>query len=513
MMASYMEKGFGNVQSPGVNVREVSLPAIGAYRHNRHAGYLLVAVIILGAVLRVRQYLALDGLWSDEAMLAVNLRDKSWTEVLFGKLDAFTSTQAAAPGFLAGIKAVIELGGVSEYWLRLLPLLASVAALILFAILARRLHGSWWSVPAVALVALTRTAIQEAANLKQYSLDMAVATILLLVLLRNAGGTPRWWLAVSATAAVAVWFSHPVVIVYCGAAAGLCVYGLAGRRCWSAIPSLAAASLPVLLSFPSMYFVSVRGQRDEFLADFWVDGFAPWGGGPMAVLAWCLESAREIFSLVGMNVGLVLFLWGLMVVPALVVRYRWASAVLLGVILMAIGFGAAHLYPVNNGRLGAYLIPVLAVGLVMGTKATVEMLARLPRLRQAMMLLAAAVFGLVVITVASRAVNQFLEPRDRGDSRALVAHLRRHLQPGHPVYVLRVGNDASLRWYWPELAKSQQFQPMPPSISPDATEFWIVTRTSSLDGLSWPGLDLPSAQIDKSISFVGEHDVALFISR
>jgi len=79
--------------------------------------------------------------------LVQNVRERGLIELLFQALDR---GQVAPVGYLLLTKITVLLFGESEFAFRLVPFLASVVALALFWLLARRLLG-----PAGALVATT----------------------------------------------------------------------------------------------------------------------------------------------------------------------------------------------------------------------------------------------------------------------------------------------------------------------------------------------------------------------
>ena len=66
--------------------------------------------VAVGAILRIRQYLAGRSLWIDEAMLALNILNRSY-EGLFKKLDYY---QGAPIGFLLIQKAVTNFIGEGD---------------------------------------------------------------------------------------------------------------------------------------------------------------------------------------------------------------------------------------------------------------------------------------------------------------------------------------------------------------------------------------------------------------
>src|SRR5215207_11463259 len=79
-----------------------------------------VILIVLGGLLRLRQYLTGRSLWSDEAMLALNIVNRN-VSGLFKPLDY---DQGAPIGFLLVEKISHLLFGRNEYSLRLFPLIA-----------------------------------------------------------------------------------------------------------------------------------------------------------------------------------------------------------------------------------------------------------------------------------------------------------------------------------------------------------------------------------------------------
>src|SRR3990172_8968599 len=75
-------------------------------------------IVLLGIILRLRQYLVDRSFWADEASLAVNIADRNYSELL-GLLDY---QQAAPVGFLYVEKTLITVFGNHDYVLRLFPL-------------------------------------------------------------------------------------------------------------------------------------------------------------------------------------------------------------------------------------------------------------------------------------------------------------------------------------------------------------------------------------------------------
>src|SRR5690606_26457531 len=135
--------------------------------------------------------------------------------------------QSAPPVFLLIQRAIFVQFGDSEFVLRLIPLLAGLLGLVLFARLALRVLPAWPAIAAVGVLAFSTQAIWHSAEAKQYSTDLLVATGLMLAAFPRrrgeAGENPfdgetaenpnRQFAAVSLLAMVLMWFSHPAVFV------------------------------------------------------------------------------------------------------------------------------------------------------------------------------------------------------------------------------------------------------------------------------------------------------------
>ena len=85
-------------------------------------------IILLGAVLRISPYLSNRSFWNDEAMISLNIINRSFQQ-LFNALDY---NQGAPIGFLIVEKLLIKVFGESEYVFRLFPLICGILSLIIF---------------------------------------------------------------------------------------------------------------------------------------------------------------------------------------------------------------------------------------------------------------------------------------------------------------------------------------------------------------------------------------------
>jgi hypothetical protein len=238
----------------------------------------VVALVALGVILRLAALLSDRCLWIDEAMLALNLVDRTPRELL----EPLDWNQGAPVGFLLAAKAGLLMFGTDEWAFRVVPFAAPLAGLLGFAWVARRLLPAPAAVMAVTLAAISPYLINYAAECKQYATDAALAVAMLAAsvgLLQRqplpnpsprgggtsaAGPSPppyfsgkgdgglgrsdaRRWTPLAVAGAVAVWFSHPVAFVLGGIGTALFIEAVAAmdrRRagactaviaCWLAI--------------------------------------------------------------------------------------------------------------------------------------------------------------------------------------------------------------------------------------------------------------------------------------
>ena len=99
-------------------------------------GWLIVG---FGAALRAVEYFSNPALYVDEGAIALNIINRTFG----GFFQTLDFNQAAPPGFLVLEKLAVLALGDSEYALRLIPFLFSIAALLLFRAAARRVLAAW----------------------------------------------------------------------------------------------------------------------------------------------------------------------------------------------------------------------------------------------------------------------------------------------------------------------------------------------------------------------------------
>src|SRR5687767_582047 len=97
-------------------------------RQEKAISWLLLAIVIIGAGLRLAQYLAAPALFFDEIAVARNILERSFWDLLTMPM---AYNQSAPKGFLLAEKLATHVLGPSDYALRLFPLICSLGALFI----------------------------------------------------------------------------------------------------------------------------------------------------------------------------------------------------------------------------------------------------------------------------------------------------------------------------------------------------------------------------------------------
>lgn len=214
--------------------------------------------------------------------------------------------QAAPLGFLPAVKVSSLVMGVSDWSLRLVPLLSGFATLWdawRVSILAWRHAIARFLF--VGLVVFSPILIYYASEFKQYSSDVLFTLLevwacmtfrpdeLLAGLLRLA------WIGV-----LGVWFAHPSVFMLAAVGLILGVECLAGRR-WRAFTGLMVVGCFWLLSFGLHYLMSVKAMAaNPALVSFWTDAYAPKPPFRASDLRWFWENGLGLVYLAFRHVGI-----------------------------------------------------------------------------------------------------------------------------------------------------------------------------------------------------------------
>jgi len=397
---------------------------------------LAYTAVALGCLLRVLRWIDNPALWLDEALLAINLTEKSFSD-LFGSLQFL---QSAPPGFLVVEKAAETLLGDAEWSLRLFSLLASLASVFLFAYVARRVLAPPAAVLAVGLFAVSEPLVEHAAEVKPYSVDVTVAVLLTALYLwvdkaphERAG---RRLGVLAGAGLLALWVSFPAVFTLAGVLVALGVRALQTRS-RSAIVRTAIFGVASLATFGAVYAVASSTVSQITARIF--------GTGNEALAVSRLHTVRDAWSIFVNPGGFANGTNGLAVLLAclgMVAFFRRDRLHLLALFTVPLVLAAladfVDRYPLG-GRWSLFLVPCMLVLVTRGGQALVEW-SRRPIL---------VATGLVVFVLASPlalGVYHVTELPAREDIKPLLHRVVAEWEDGDALYV-HENSQYALRYY------------------------------------------------------------------
>lgn len=402
----------------------------------------------LGGLLRLRWWLLDRSLWLDEALLATNVVERSYG----GLLDPLGGQQGAPVGYLWLLRAIVDVAGPGERWLRLPALVGGLAVLVLTPAVLRRLWSARVAAVATVSVAAAPGLVRYSAEVKQYSTDVAVVLVLVLLYLRTRGEPDRTGLAAFGLAgALALWCAHPAPLVLAGLGLLLLVdalrpgdrdvgAGVVGVDLSRLVP-VALVGLAWAVSAAVLYVVSLRDlTENEFLTSYWAQGFPARGFEPTGLGAWWWDNTVD---LLGEHAGL----W-LPVLASAALLYavvRQASAGRASAVAVSLAWlpaltvvAALDLYP-YRGRLALFTLPLL-LGLVVSVVDRDTVADRVAA--------AAVLVGLAGAVVS--AVDDVGDPLRFPDARPVLEFVAERARPADLVFVHGL-TDAPARFYGPDL--------------------------------------------------------------
>ena len=389
-----------------------------------------------GVVLRLLQYVLNRSLWLDEAYVTLNITHRSFA----GLLRPLEFHQGAPIGFLLLEKWAVDLLGAGEYSLRLLPLLASFASLLLFYKLVKSVLSPLAGIIALSLFAICPSLVYYSSEVKQYSSDVAVALLIYFLAIR--GTQAEWRLGQSAllglVGAIAVWMSHPSAFVL-AAVGSVFIPIFIAKKDWGKLTRLSLALLMWAASFGICYLVSFRFlARDTELLAYWRDNFMPLPPRSVSDLKWFVDSLFGFFThSVGMQFAAVTVFAFLVGSAALYIRNRERLALLLVPWLLTLLASGLHAYPFQ-GRLTLFLVPsallLVATGVEEVRRATAH---HFP-------LIAWILIVLLFLDPTVYTLHHFAKPHVEVDHpgvmppeeiKPVIAYIRVHRRPGDLIYL------------------------------------------------------------------------------
>ena len=215
-------------------------------------------IVIVGVVLRVAVYMQCRCLFIDEANVARNIYERSFS----GLTLPLSYEQYAPPLFLWIIKSCTLILGYGEYAYRFFPLLCGIAALALMWRTLKKYAGVYGVCYALTIIAFGTIYIRYSCELKQYGCDMVVGLALIMLALRSDIFRMKKWQFVmlwGLTGSVSIWLCMPSVFMLAGVGVYYLYLVVRARGYWQ-IPVLSIIGLFWLGQFWLYYLAVLKPQ-------------------------------------------------------------------------------------------------------------------------------------------------------------------------------------------------------------------------------------------------------------
>jgi hypothetical protein len=406
-----------------------------------------VAISLIGATFRLFQYVANRSFYIDEAMLALNIINRSLSEFA----QPLDNNQGAPLGFLLVQKLLTVLLGNADYVPRFFPLICGLVSIWAMYALAKNIFVERAAIiAAVALFAFSDRLIFYASDAKQYSSDVLICLLLLYIIVRTLDRKPsnQDFLLLAASGTTALGFSHPALFILAGGGCTLGTHFISNRD-WRSTIKLGCVATVWYVSFLGLYFISLRHlSTNTVLSEFWSDGrwhaFMPLP--PWRDWGWFIEASRSVSNLIGLPHKLTVALLAVGAISICVRRWQYGLMLLLPILLTLVA-SALHKYPIYE-RLILFLVPIIFMIIAESIGRTQSVLDSLKRFPRMGFPVALGILAWVAVSPAYSAARYLRHPRVTEEIKPLLSYLSHQGRPNDVLYVYG-GAEPAFQCYLP----------------------------------------------------------------
>jgi len=428
-----------------------SLPRVSKFRFF-HSQTFNWCILCFGALLRIAQFIYNRSLTEGEAALALNIINKSYADLL----QPLDFAQAAPVGFLISQRFMISILGNTEMTLRMIPLIAALASLILFLDVAKRILKPTALTIGLILFAVGDHLIYFASEVKQYSTDVfwALCIILLALWLLKHKNSLVPVIIYSLVSAFSLWFSHPVLFVI-STCSLVIVIVLIKQRSWPVLARFLIIMIVPCASFALHYMlVLAAAARNQELIAFWQPAFMPLPPASFKDLTWYPYVFLRTFkfpigfSVYTLGLAVISFIFGFLTM--LRTRKRLLAMVLFPVLITLIVSGM-YKYPFE-GRLILFLTPLFIIIIAEGLDFLREGVARYH--------FPSSIFVVLVLLLypVGHSWYRLIVPRAPEELRPIMQYVSAHKRSSDEIYLYYASAHA-YRYYAPRFGFDPDIQP------------------------------------------------------
>jgi len=445
---------------------------------------LTIAIISAGILISFIQFIFNRSLWLDEALLALNILNRNHLSLL-GHLGG---GQVAPIFFLQIEKTITEIGGNSEYALRLFPLVSFLLSIFFFyKILHFFSQNPLTIIFALSMFIFNTTIIYYASEVKQYMTDVLVLLTTYYIILKNYDNLNYKYLILASWGALAIFLSNvaPVILTTAG------IYLI-----YSSIKSTKLEA-HILLQIFEIWFVTFavyyvlfihNHPSQDYMLAFWEknNAFLPMNPLHKEFYVFIYKKASLLtYILFNKNIpGTIVYSLIILYGVILTIKKSKIYIIILSILplLIHLTLSGFRLYPFDI-RLILYLFPTLIIIAVQGIEKLIEIGA--PKIGSRKV----ALFVLVLpITMVVLLLRNF--PIQKDEIKSSLTVLKTHKKQNEKLFINYYGH-ASFQYY-------QKIKFYPDTASPVILGSWNngiteqnLHQIKQLQGSNWVLLSHP----------------------
>ena len=400
-----------------------------------------ILIIFLGIFLRVWQYAVNRSLWFDEALLALNIVNRTF----IGLTQPLDYNQGAPIGFLIIEKVILQLIGNKDYILRLFPLIAGVTGVILMWKVANNYVGGGGTLIVLGLFAVSGQLIYFSSELKQYSSDVMISLLFLWITykcLETSSKSRIYFVLLGTLGILGIWISHPALFIMLGISLCFMIDILISRD-WKKFFWLGPIWALWAISLFIEYLISLRFlSSNMILGKYWQNYFMPippWVDINWFSTAW-KGLLKDPVGLSPVAIGTIVLLAG--IISVFIKRWQLALVLIMPFPILLIVSGLKK-YPFG-GRLLLFIIPIVFILIAEGIERIRLLLQKInPWIGYCA---TAALVTLFMFPPTLNSLRNLQQPYLREHIKPILSYLSQQRQDTDSIYVY-YGAEPALNYY------------------------------------------------------------------
>ncbi len=402
-------------------------------------------ILAIAAILKIWVYFRNRSLFLDDLNLSRNIVESSYLDLI----SQLNYEQFAPPLFCHILKGCTAVFGVTEYSLRLFPLLAGLVSLYLFYRLAERFIKNPVILYPLILFSFSDYMLRHNTEVKQYSSDVLCTLLFLWLALHVDLKKKKHWIGIMVLGIILLWLSMPLAFVLAGVGVYF-AYGLLPKNTGLSVALVKENAVPLqkivlmgtlwLSSFLVLYLVNLRHSISiPSLQAFHANHFLAF---PTSI-ADVQQSGEVLIGLIRNVVGktAIPILWGVLCFflgVYTLFKKNVAEALLLLTPIIACLFAALfHQYSLIV-RLSLFMLPIFALIIGVGAAFLFEKAVLLSKPRKQLGILTMVVLMTLSLEYRS-ALPYFYKEFEIEAPRPSLEKLAAHDENHYPLYLVQGG--------------------------------------------------------------------------